>query len=115
VTFLALVLHNVGVRKLRLALTALAVAIGVVTVVSLGVVTSSLESSELAIMQTGRADFTIAQKGGSDILNSSIDQAQLERWYTCTPAGSTNDERLLLKSGRHPPPLSAEPDVPAHR
>jgi putative ABC transport system permease protein len=43
VTFLALVLHNVRVRKLRLALTALAVAIGVVTVVSLGVVTSSLE------------------------------------------------------------------------
>ena len=52
-TFPSLVLHNVGVRKLRLALTAVAVAIGVVTVVSLGVVTSSLESSELAIMQTG--------------------------------------------------------------
>jgi putative ABC transport system permease protein len=76
-TFLALVLHNVGVKKLRLALTALAVAIGVVTVVALGVVTSSLESSELAIMQTGHADFTIAQKGVSDILNSSIDQSRV--------------------------------------
>ena len=36
-SFGALIVHNVTVRKLRLALTALAVAIGVVTVVSLGV------------------------------------------------------------------------------
>jgi len=79
VTFLRLVVHNVGVKKLRLALTALAVAIGVVTVVSLGVVTSSLETSELAIMRTGRADFTISQKGVADLLASSIDQAQAAR------------------------------------
>jgi len=78
-TFTRLVLHNVGVKKLRLALTALAVAIGVVTVVSLGVVTSSLKTSELAIMQTGRADFTIAQKSVADLLASSIDQAQTAR------------------------------------
>ena len=78
-TFVRLVFHNVGVKKLRLALTALAVAIGVVTVVSLGVVTSSLKESELAIVQTGRADFTVAQKGVSEILNSSIDEAQMAR------------------------------------
>ena len=73
-TFVGLVLHNVGVKRLRLALTSLAIAVGVVTVVALGVVTSSLESSALAIMQTGRADFTIAQKGVSDIINSNITQ-----------------------------------------
>jgi putative ABC transport system permease protein len=79
VTFVMLVWHNVGVRKLRLALTTLAVAIGVVTVVSLGVVTHSLESSDLAILATGRADFTVAQKGVSDIVSSNIDEAQLTR------------------------------------
>jgi putative ABC transport system permease protein len=79
VTFLTLVLHNVAVKKLRLMLVALAVAVAVMAVVSLGVLTASLESSELAIMQTGRADFTIAQKGVSDILSSSIDQAQVMR------------------------------------
>jgi putative ABC transport system permease protein len=79
VTFITLVLHNVGVKKLRLALTSLAVAVAVMAVVSLGVLTSSLETSELAIMQTGRADFTIAQKGLSDILSSSIDQAQIPK------------------------------------
>jgi len=78
-TFVGLVVHNVGVKRLRLALTSLAIAIGVVTVVALGVVTASLESSALAIMQTGRADFTVAQKGVSDILNSNINEATVPR------------------------------------
>lgn len=76
-SFVALIVHNVAVKKVRLALTALAIAIGVLSVVSLGVVTHSLESSALAIMQTGQADFTVAQKGVSDIINSSIDDAEL--------------------------------------
>lgn len=79
VSFLALILHNITVKKLRLVLTALAVAIGVLTVVSLGVVTESLQQSDLAILQTGQADFTIAQKGVSELLNSSIDESSLSR------------------------------------
>ena len=76
-SFAALIVHNVTVRKLRLALTALAVAIGVVTVVSLGVLTHSLETSDLALLKTGHADFTIAQKDVSDLLSSSIDDSTL--------------------------------------
>ncbi|HVA76112.1 MAG TPA: ABC transporter permease [Acidimicrobiales bacterium] len=79
VSFAGLILHNITVRKLRLALTALAVAIGVLTVVSLGVVTHSLESSDLALLKTGQADFTIAQKGVADLLSSSIDGASVAR------------------------------------
>lgn len=78
-TFLTLVVHNVGVKKLRLALTSLAVAIGLVVVVSLGVVTHSLQQSDLALLQTGRADFTVAQKGVADILSSSINSATIPR------------------------------------
>ena len=96
-SFAALILHNVMARKVRLALTALAVAIGVLTVVSLGVVTHSLEASDLALLQTGQADFTIAQKGVADLLSSSIDvdddglrdrsrvQASLPCSRVCTP------------------------------
>jgi putative ABC transport system permease protein len=84
VTFLALIGHNVSVKKLRLVLTTLAIAIGVLSVVSLGVVTHSLETSALAIMQTGQADFTVAQKGVVDIVNSSVDEAELSR-VTSTP------------------------------
>jgi putative ABC transport system permease protein len=78
-TFVSLVVHNVWVKKLRFALTALAVAIGVLAVVALGVVTHSLESSQLAIVQTGKADFTIAQKGVYDLLSSSVDEARIAR------------------------------------
>jgi putative ABC transport system permease protein len=79
VSFVGLIVHNITVKKLRLTLTALAVAIGVLTVVSLGVVTHSLETSDLALLKTGRADFTIAQKGVADLLSSSIDAASVNR------------------------------------
>ena len=78
-SFMRLVLHNVTVKPLRLALTSLAVAIGVLTVISLSVVTRSVETSALAILQTGKADFTIAQKGVSELLSSSVDAADLAR------------------------------------
>lgn len=77
-TFASLVLHNVGAKKLRLVLTSLAIAVGVMAVVSLGVLTTSLENSDLAIMQMGRADFTISQKGVDDVLASNINQSTLQ-------------------------------------
>lgn len=76
-TFLGLIGHNLWVRKLRLAVASLAVAIGVLAVVTLGVVNHSLRTSAFALMQTGRADFTIAQKGVSDLLNSNINEDEV--------------------------------------
>ena len=78
-SFPGLIGHNVAVRKLRLALASLAVAVGVMTVVTFGIVNHSVRASALAIMQTGRADFTIAQKGVSDLLDSNVDDATLRR------------------------------------
>src|SRR5579863_2657164 len=78
-SFAGLVAHNIAVKPLRLALASLAVAIGVLTVVTFSIVSSSLRDTALAIMQTGQADFTIAQKGTSDLLNSNIDQASVDR------------------------------------
>jgi putative ABC transport system permease protein len=76
-SFLGLIAHNLWVRKLRLTFTSLTVAIGVLAVVTLGVVNHSLRSSAFALLQTGRADFTVAQKGVSDLLNSSINEDQV--------------------------------------
>jgi putative ABC transport system permease protein len=81
-TFVGLIGHNVAVKPVRLAAASLAVAIGVMAVVTFSVVNHSLRVSELAIMQTGQADFTIAQKGVSDLLNSNIDQATKSRIAT---------------------------------
>ena len=90
-TFVRLVIHNVTTRRLRLALTATAVGIGVLTVVALGIIDSSLRGSALAIMQVGRADFTVAQKGVSDLLNSNIDSA--------TVARIASDHRIAAATG----------------
>ncbi|MGZ6804805.1 MAG: hypothetical protein ACXVFU_17325, partial [Nocardioidaceae bacterium] len=76
-TFAGLVAHNLWVRKLRLVLASLTVAVGVLAVVTLGVVNHSLRSSAFALLQTGRADFTVAQKGVSDLLSSSIPEDQV--------------------------------------
>jgi putative ABC transport system permease protein len=78
-TFLGLIAHNLWTKKLRTTLTALAVAIGVLTVVTLSVVTDSLRTSAAAVLQTGKADFTVAQKGVDGALNSVIDDAQIQR------------------------------------
>lgn len=115
-SFLRLVLHNVTVKPLRLALTSLAVAIGVLTVVSLAVVTRSVETSALAILQTGKADFTVAQKGVSDVLSSSVDAADLARiqsnpnvaGVTGVLIGTTrlsSDNPLFLEIGINPSDL----------
>jgi len=46
---------------------------------SLGVVNHSIQTSALAILQTGQADFTVAQKGVADIVNSNVDAAMIPK------------------------------------
>ena len=74
VTFVGLILRNVRARPLRALLTATAVAIGVMAVVALGVLTTSLKQTATQILQVGAADFTISQKHTDDIINSTISQ-----------------------------------------
>jgi len=73
VTFLGLILHNVTRHRLRAVVTAVAVAIGVTAVLALGVLTSSLRQTAVSILRTGNADFSVSQKGASDILYSALD------------------------------------------
>jgi putative ABC transport system permease protein len=79
VTFAGLVLHNLGTRRLRTALTAVAVAISVMAVVTLAVVTTSLETSAADILSLGKADFIVAEKGVSTALSSSVTDDQVSR------------------------------------
>ena len=78
-SFLGLVVRNLRVRKVRSVLTALAVAVGVLAVVTLSLINDSVRSSALALLQTGRADFTVAQSGVSDVLNSNIQQVDVAK------------------------------------
>lgn len=77
--FIGLIVHNVRTRTFRAAVTAAAVAIGITAVVALGVLTFSLRETAVSILRTGKADFSIAQKGVSDILYSSVDQTEVAK------------------------------------
>jgi len=78
-TFLGFILRNLWSKKARSIGLAFAVAIAVMTVVTLDVTSSGLEKSAAAIVSVGKADFTVAQKGASDTLTSTIDQVELGR------------------------------------
>ena len=77
-TFVGLVLRNITVKPIRTALTALAVSIGVAAGVTIGITTHSLRETAVQILEIGQADFSISQQGVSDILNSSMDEDELE-------------------------------------
>ncbi len=73
-SFLGLIFHNIAARRLRALLTATAVAIGVMAVVALGVLTTSLKETATQVLKVGSADFTVAQKHTDDLINSSISE-----------------------------------------
>ena len=78
-TFFDLILRNLWKKKARSIGLLLAVAVAVMTVVALDVTSSGLEQSAAAIISVGKADFTVAQKGASDTLSSTIDRHELAR------------------------------------
>lgn len=82
--FATLIARNVLTRKVRSILTGAAVAIAIMTVVALGVLTHSLRRTAVQILQTGNADFTVAQTGVSDVLNSVMDESEIAR-ISATP------------------------------
>lgn len=78
-TFAGLILRNLGTRRLRTALTAVAVAISVMAVVTLDVVTHSLQASAANVLLMGKADFIVAQKSVADVLTSVVTEDQVAR------------------------------------
>jgi len=77
--FLTLIVRNIYTRKVRSSLTGAAVAIAIMTVFTLGVLTYSLRETAISILRTGTADFSVGQKGVSDVLYSSLDETEIDR------------------------------------
>ena len=73
----ALILKNLWSKKARSIGIAFAISIAVMTVVTLTVVSSGLEASAAAVLTLGKADFTVAQNGVSEVLFSNLDRGQL--------------------------------------
>jgi putative ABC transport system permease protein len=78
VSFLGLIASNLWSRRARSTFTTIALLLAVSSVVTLGILTTSLKSSALAVLRTGKADFTVAQKDAADILASSLDHQDLD-------------------------------------
>ena len=76
--FFGLAVQNVYTRKVRAGLTGLAIAISIATVVTMGVLTHSLRQTAISVLRTGQADFSIAQKGVSDVIYSSMDESDVD-------------------------------------
>ena len=77
--FFDFIFRNLWYKKARSIGMASAVAIAVMAVVTLDVTSNGLETSAAAIISIGKADFTVAQKGASDTLASTIDEQELAR------------------------------------
>lgn len=76
-TFPRLIRLDLLRRPLRTLLTAVAVAVSVMAILTLTVITHSLQSSAAAVFSMGRADFIVAQKGSPTILDSVVTDAQV--------------------------------------
>ena len=76
-SFAGLIGRDLASRKTRTALTAVAVAVSVMAIVTLTVVTKSLQDSAASVLQIGRADFVVAQKGAPDLLDSVVTDKQV--------------------------------------
>jgi putative ABC transport system permease protein len=77
-SFASLILHNLGTRPVRTVLTVMSVAVGITTIVALGVLTHSLQATAVSVLRTGKADFTVAQAHVDDVLNSSLTQQDID-------------------------------------
>ena len=71
-TFAALIVKNLFRQRMRTTLTAVGIAVGIATVVALGVTTSGLRAASAEFVRSGGADFMVAQKGASDLSFSAV-------------------------------------------
>jgi len=117
-SFLELIFRNVLTRKVRSALTGVAVAMAIMAVFALGVLTFSLRETAISILRTGRADFTVGQKGVSDVIYSSMDEQDVDRLTTFPGVESAvgvliavvevdEDHPFFLELGMEPDELEA--------
>jgi putative ABC transport system permease protein len=73
-SFVALIVKNLMRRRIRTSLTVIGIAMGITTVVALGVVTSSLKASTAQLIRLGGSDFMVAQEGAADLSFSIVPQ-----------------------------------------
>jgi len=77
--FITLILKNPFRNRARTLLAVTGIAIGIATIVTLGVITEGLKTSTENTLKAGGADFTIVESNVSDMFFSKIDQEYVDR------------------------------------
>lgn len=72
--FTALIFKNILRRKARSAFTVFGISIGIATIIALGAIMSGMTFSMGGILKAGKADFSVAQRGISDLSFSRISE-----------------------------------------
>lgn len=78
-SFIGLIVKNPFRNKTRSILAVIGIAIGIATIVALGIVTDGLKSSTEETLKAGGSDFTVMESNISDMLFSSIDESYVEK------------------------------------
>jgi putative ABC transport system permease protein len=78
-SFLSLIVKNPFRNKTRTALAVVGIAIGIATIVALGIITDGLKSSTEETLKAGGADFTIVETNVSDMFLSEIDESYINK------------------------------------
>lgn len=78
-SFLGLIVKNPFRNKTRTALAVVGIAIGIATIVALGIITDGLKSSTEETLKAGGADFTVVETNVSDMFLSEIDESYVNK------------------------------------
>ena len=76
-SFWGLVIKNPFRSKTRTVLAVIGIAIGIATIVALGIITDGLKSSTEETLKAGGSDFMVVESNVSDMMFSSIDEKRL--------------------------------------
>ncbi len=77
--FFTLILKNPFRNKTRTILAIIGIAIGIATIITLGIITDGLKLSTEETLTAGGADFSIAESDAPDLFGSEIDEDYVEK------------------------------------
>ena len=74
-TFIGLIVRNLGRQRTRSLLTLLGISLGITTVVALGCITAGMKATAGSLATSGGADFMVAQEGAADLSFSRLPES----------------------------------------
>ena len=78
-SFFSLIVKNLIRQPVRAGLTMFGIAIGITTVVALGVITEGVKEAAGQILRVGGADFIVAQEGTADLSFSNVSEDEWQQ------------------------------------